>query len=148
MPLEVQLIRAREFIRVGPQGKLNLDRSRAILESLSTACQKRGIERAMLDLRGVRSEFGPEELAECIRMFREIACPHIQRLALIHAGDPHRRVRTLALIASLRGWSVRAFDDFETAFEWLALSRVSRNERPATVVKNQNNARAAGGFVI
>ena len=148
MPLEVQLIRAREFIRVGPHGKLDLARSRAILKSLSAACQKRGIERAMLDLRGVRSEFGPEELAECIRMFREIACPHIQRLALIHSGDPHRRVRTLALIASLRGWSVRAFDDFETAFEWLALSRVSRSEQSGTIVKNQTNARAAGGFAI
>ena len=148
MPLEVQLIRAREFIRVGPHGKLDLARSRIILESLSTACQKRGIERAMLDLRGVRSDFGPEELAECIRMFREIACPHIQRLALIHAGDPHRRVRTLALIASLRGWSVRAFDDFETAFEWLALSRVPKNEQPAIVVKNQSNTRTAGGFAV
>lgn len=148
MPLEVQLIRAKEFIRVGPQGKLDLERSRVILESLATACQKRGIERAMLDLRGVRSEFGPEELAECIRMFREIACPHIQRLALIHAGDPHRRVRTLALIASLRGWSVRAFEDFETAFDWLALARVSKHDHPHPVVKHRNNARAGGGIAI
>jgi len=148
VPLEVQLIRAREFIRVGPQGTLDLERSRAILLTLSAACQKRGIERAMLDLRGVRSDFGPEELAECIRMFREIGFPHIQRLALVHSGDPHRRVRTLALIASLRGWSVRAFEDFETAFEWLALSRVPKNDQPTAVVKNRSNPGAARGVAL
>lgn len=122
MPLEVQLIRAREFIRIGPKGKVDLAESRAILEVLSSACQKRGIERALLDVRDVWSDFGPEELAACIQMFHEIGFPHVKRLALLHAGDPHRRVRTFAMIASLRGWSVRAFDNFEEAFEWLSLN--------------------------
>lgn len=122
MPLELQLIRAREFIRIGPHGKVDLAESRLILEALSSACQKRGIERALLDVRDVWSDFGPEELAACIQMFHEIGFPHVKRLALLYAGDPHRRVRTFAMIASLRGWSVRAFENFEEAFEWLSLS--------------------------
>lgn len=133
MPMEVQLIRAREFIRVGPQGKLDLQNSRTILESLTAACRRRGIERAMLDLRDVWSDFGPEELAAILRMFGEIGFPHIKRLALLHSGDPHRRVRVLALLASLRGWSVRAFDNFEAAFEWLALAKGSEKPRPTVV---------------
>jgi len=120
--LEVQLIRAREFIRVGPQGHLDLGRSRAILCKLTAACRKRGIRRALLDVRDLRSNFGPEELSELIRMFKDIGLPHVRRLALLHSGDPARRVRTLAMIASLRGWEVRAFGDFESAFAWLALT--------------------------
>jgi len=137
--LEVQLIRAREFIRVGPQGHLDLERSRAILSKLTAACRRRGIRRALLDVRDLRSNFGPEELSELIRMFKEIGLPHVRRLALLHSGDPARRVRTLAMIASLRGWAVRAFDDFEAAFEWLALTDSkmdAKSDRPARIVQS------------
>jgi hypothetical protein len=133
MPLELQLIRAREFIRVGPRGKIDLTASRSILESLAAACRKRGIERALLDLRDVWSDFGPEELAHCVEMFHRIGFPHVKRLALLHSGDPHRRVRLLALIGSLRGWAIRAFADFEGALDWLALSEERRHIRRASL---------------
>lgn len=127
MQLDVELIRAREFIRIGPKGRLDLARSRAILKQLSSACRKRGTEKALVDLRDVHSDFGPEELASCLELFKEFGSPYIKKLALLHGADDFRRVRTLALMASLRGWDVRAFDSFESAFDWLALKTRSRN---------------------
>ncbi len=122
MPLDLQIIHAHEFIRMGPQGKLDLAASRAVLETLAAACRKRGIDRALLDVRNVRTDFGLEELAILVQMFREIGFPNGQRLALLHSGDTNRRARLLAFIGTLRGWAVRAFGDFEAALEWLALS--------------------------
>ena len=132
MPLDLQIIHAHEFIRMGPQGKLDLVASRAVLETLASACRKRGIERALLDVRDVRTDFGLEELAALVQMFREIGFPSGQRLALLHSGDPNRRARLLAFIGTLRGWAVRAFGDFEAALEWLALSEGAESaESPA-----------------
>jgi len=123
MPFDVQVIRAQEFIRIGPHGNLDLSASRQILQTLANACRKRGLESALLDLRDVRTDFGPEELATIVRMFREVGFSHGQKLALLHAGDPNRRARILAFLGSLRGWAVRAFGDFEEALEWLALAK-------------------------
>ena len=51
MPLELQIIRACEFIRAGAQGRPDMEASRAMLRELAAACRRRGIDRALLDLR-------------------------------------------------------------------------------------------------
>ena len=49
MPFELQVIRATEFVRVGPQGRLDLKTSKKTLATLAQACRKRGVDRALLD---------------------------------------------------------------------------------------------------
>lgn len=120
MPLELQIIRAREFIRIGAQGRLDLLASYQVLVGLARACRLRGIDRAMLDTRDVQAELTPNDLAELVGAFREIGFTKHQRLAVLHRGDPHRRARTFALIGKLRGWKVQAFDCFEDAMAWLS----------------------------
>src|SRR5438045_3747150 len=112
MPLDVQIIRAREFIRMGPRGELDLGATRAVLETLAAACRKRGIERALLDGRDARTNLTAAEMAELVQIFRLVGFPNGQKLALLHSGDPRRRARILTFIGALRGWSVRAFEDF------------------------------------
>ena len=123
MPLELQIIRAAEFIRLGAEGKLDVAASRGILRGLAAACRKRGITRALLDLRKVpvrpTPAFSPSDLASLVNAFREMGFRRDQRLALLYSADPHHRARLFALISTLRGWSVKAFDDFETAIGWL-----------------------------
>ena len=124
MPLELQIIRAREFIRLGASGQFDLDASRKALASLARACRKRGIDQALLDLRafqlGPTPKFSPSDLASLVGTFREIGFTHEQRLAVLYTADPHRRARLFAFIGTLRGWNVAAFDSFEKALLWLA----------------------------
>ena len=47
MPLELQIIRASEFIRLGAQGRLDLAGSRDILRMLARAWWLRGINQAL-----------------------------------------------------------------------------------------------------
>ena len=124
MPMELQIIRAHEFIRVGPQGKFDLKASKAALAELAGACRKRGISQALVDLRalhpGPKPVFSPNDLVVLVNTFREIGFTHQERLAVLYGSDPHHRARLFAFIAKLRGWSVQAFDNYEQALIWLS----------------------------
>jgi hypothetical protein len=124
MPMELQIIRAQEFIRLGPKGHFDLRTSKAVLANLARACCQRGINQALLDLRalhpGPKPVFSPNDLVTLVNTFREVGFTHQQRLAVLYGDDPHHRARLFAFIAKLRGWSVQAFDNFEQAMLWLS----------------------------
>jgi len=124
MPLELQIIRASEFLRVGPQGTLDLAASIEILRLLAGACARRGIDRAMLDLRDVHAGPTPmltsEDLATLVNAFCEMGFSPRLRLAILYTSDPHRRARLFSFLTTLRGWNVKASDNFETALTWLS----------------------------
>jgi hypothetical protein len=124
MPFELQIIRAREFIRLGAHGKFDLKASKAVLAELATACRKRGINQALLDVRalhpGAKPVFSPDDLVVMVNTFHEIGFTRRHRLAVLYSSDPHHRARLFAFIAKLRGWRVQAFDSFEEAITWLS----------------------------
>ena len=131
MPLDMQIIRAREFIRMDGHGHIQFEQSREALKALGEACRTRGIDRAMLDVRDVRSNLTSADLMALVQMFREVGFSHGQRLALLYSTDPFRRVRRFAFLGTLRGWQVRAFNDFEKAIEWLAMTDAPKAAKTA-----------------
>ena len=125
MPMELQIIRAQEFIRLGVLGQLDLPASKVELATLVRACRKRGINQAMLDLRevqppGAKPIFTPQDLVALMNTFRKIGFTRQQRLAVLYRADPHHRARLFSFVAKLRGWNVLAFDNFEKALGWLS----------------------------
>lgn len=124
MPMELQIIRAQEFIRLGARGHFDMKASKAVLAQLGAACWKRGINQALLDLRalqpGPKAVFSPNDLVTLVNTFCKVGFTHDLRLALLYGSDPHHRARLFAFIAKLRGWKVQAFDDFEAAVTWLS----------------------------
>ncbi|MBI1176877.1 hypothetical protein GC207_05505 [bacterium] len=131
MPIQLEIIRAHEFIRLGTQSELDFDATYGALTTLARACNLRQIRRALLDVRGVQSELTPEALAGLVRSFEEIGFSRDQRLALLHQGDPDRKARVFALISQYRGWKVQAFDSFEEAMVWLSEEDPSADPKPA-----------------
>ena len=124
MPIELQIIRAREFIRLGAHGHIDLKASKEVLALLATACRKRGIHQALLDLRraipGVTPIVSPKDLVTLVNTFHEVGFQREDRVAVLYQYDPHRRAKLFSLIATLKGWKVRAFKDFEKAIFWLS----------------------------
>jgi hypothetical protein len=100
-----------------------MEASRTVLRELAAACRRRGIDRALLDLREIRPGatrlFTPDELATLVNTFHEIGFTYEQRLAVLYSEDPYHGVRMFAFIGALRGWRVRAFSEFEAALNWL-----------------------------
>jgi hypothetical protein len=132
MPIELQIIRAQEFIRLGAHGRFDLKASKAMLAQLAHACCKRGINQALLDLRalnpGPTPVFSPNDLVTLVNTFHEVGFTQKQRLAVLYNSDPHHRARLFAFIAKLRGWKVQAFDNFEEAITWLSSGEESKVE--------------------
>lgn len=132
MPLELQVIRASEFIRLDAQEYLDFEASKDALRELARACQKRGLDRALLDLRSLpvptKRVFTPTELALLVSTFREAGFSRGQRLAILYEHDIYGGVRNFAFISRMRGMDVQAFIGFEHAFEWLFEAQQGEDE--------------------
>lgn len=120
MPVDLEIIRASEFLRMGSHGEFDLAASCALLAKLARACRLRGIHRALIDVRQSRAPLTPTEIAALVNAFHEIGFTRDLRLAILHSGDPSHRARTFAFLSRMRGWMVRAFGDFEEAIYWLS----------------------------
>ncbi len=129
MPLELQIIRAHEFIRMGAKGRFDVAASKAVLADLARACRKRGIHQALLDLRALKPGpvpvFKPKDLVMLVSTFHTIGFTKKHRLAVLYSSDPHRRARLFAFISRIQGWNVGAFVSFEEALAWLAANEQS-----------------------
>jgi len=130
MPLDLEIIRASEFIRLGAHGQFDLAASREILRQLADACQRRGINQALLDLRDLRPGPVPmltrEDLLALVGTFQEVGFRNNHRVAVLYATDPHRRARMFAFLTTLHGGNVKAFEDFEPAVIWLSGGKVEK----------------------
>ena|ERR1043166_5179588 len=127
MAVELQIIRAREFVSLDADEHLDFEASKEALQSLAEACVKRGLERAMLDLRDIpappKPMFTPTQLAALVRTFWQAGFGSRQRLAVLYREDPYGGARLFAFIGRIHGWQVRAFTEFEEAFLWLSKQR-------------------------
>jgi hypothetical protein len=123
MTLAIELIRTPEFIRASPHGILDFSATKETLASLARACVKRGLKRALLDLRGLplpRVPFTCSELVGLVETFRESGFGKTQKLAVLYAEDRHRGAPLFSFIGRMHGWNVRVFKVFEEALQWLS----------------------------
>lgn len=124
MPLQIEIISAAEFLRVGAEGIFNLPESKKALAALTAACRKRKVTRAVLDLRAVQPRTKPVfttlDLSELVNTFPEVGFSTDLRLAILYRSDPHKRARLFAFLSAMHGWKVQAFGDFERAILWLS----------------------------
>ena len=149
MPLELQVIRASEFVCLDPDEHLDFEASKRALQALAFACRKRGLDRAMLDLRSLpvppKPLFTPSQLAALIATFHEAGFGGKQRLAVLYRSDPHGGARMFAFIGRIQGWHVQAFDGFEAALLWLSKDTespiVSREDIAIPIVKREIEAK-------
>lgn len=157
MPIELQIIRANDFIRLGAHGRFDFEESKLALANVARACHKRGINQALLDLRALKPGpvpvLSPTDLASLVYTFREMGFSKEHRLAVLYSSDPHHRARLFALIGRMRGWNVGAFDNFEEALVWLAGGRMEEHDvlsaimQPVPVKIQERPVRARKAFL-
>ena len=132
MPLELQLIRAGEFVRLNAEGNFDLDTSKLALAKIARACRKRRVGRAILDLRELHPLPQPRltrsDLIALVDTFHRLGFSKKHRLALLYSRDPHGRARLFSWITSMHGWQVRSFTNFEEAMFWISDEQSGDNE--------------------
>lgn len=124
MPAALQIIRANEFVRLDVNEHLDMEASKRVLQGLAHACRKRGLDRAMVDLRGLpipsKPLFTPKQLAELVETFHEAGFTKKQRLAVVYEWDNYGGVRNFTLFSRMRGLQVQAFQEFDRAMDWIS----------------------------
>jgi hypothetical protein len=117
---------------------LDFEASKVALQSLAQACRKRGLDRALVDLRALpvpdKPLFTATQLAALIETFHDAGFGRHQRLAVLYREDPHRGARTFAFIGRIQGWQVQAFDGFEQALQWLSEETDSPTKQPENAI--------------
>jgi len=140
MSLQIEIIRAAEFVRVGAEGRFDLPASKEALRTVVATCRQRGVDNAVLDLRtlqpGPKPVFTTSDLLELVNTFPEVGFTRKLRLAILYRSDPHKRARLFAFLGTLHGWRVQAFGDFERAVLWLAQGQEVASP-PAEVVSGK-----------
>jgi hypothetical protein len=149
MPIELHLIRASEFIRLDSDEHIDFEASKRVLQDLAQSCRKRGMARAMLDIRNVpvpdKPRFTPTELAALAGAFREAGFTRQQRLAILYKHDVYGGIRNFTFFSKLRGLHVQAFHEFEAAFYWLAEEQPAEFERGADIPILRHDAKKPAG---
>src|SRR6478609_819518 len=112
MPLEVQIIRACEFVRQRAHGEFDLASTRAAIMALAAACRKRGVETAMVDIREATSNLSPKDLATLVGAFAKAAGPKRLRLAVLHRVNQNYRTELFVFLSAMCGRKVKAFENF------------------------------------
>jgi hypothetical protein len=123
MPAELQVIRASEFVCLDPNEHMDFEASKNELQKLAKACRKRGLHRALLDLRGLpilpRPHFNTKEVASLVGAFRDGGFTQKQRLAVLYEHDVYGIIRNFTLFSREQGLQVEAFLEYEKAMNWL-----------------------------
>src|SRR5215471_17976087 len=150
MPVELQIIRASEFVRLDADEQLDFEATKKALQDLAYACRKRGLDAAMVDVRNVpipeKPHFTKNELAGLVLTFRAAGFSREQRLAVLYRQDVHGGIRDFAFISRMRGLQVQAFTDFEAALQWLSergetAPEQGQDEIPVPIAKRESKAR-------
>jgi len=113
MPLELQIIRAAEFIRMGPKGEFDMVASCAVLTEFGKGMPDARNGSALLDVRKATAPLAPKEMAALVKtFFTEIGFTQNHRLAILHSGDPYRGRERSRSSAGCGDGKLRAFGDF------------------------------------
>ena len=151
MPVHLHIIRASEFVCVDADQHLDFEASKELLHALVLACQKRGLDRAMMDIREVpvldKPYFTVAEIAALAGVFRTAGFARHQRLAILYKVDVHGGIRNFTFFTKLRGLQVQAFNKFEDAMFWLSEQPAELHHGVEVPIQNRAKKRPAGPTV-
>jgi hypothetical protein len=121
MAHDIRVITASDFLRANVQDQLDLEASKALLRDLAKAvvgCPDRHI---LVDTRETgKPIMTSSDLYELVQTLRQLGLGVLNRIAILRRlVDTFDRAQFFEMLANDRGMQVGAFDDFETAFEWL-----------------------------
>jgi len=122
MTIDVRLVQPKDFIRTTANGELDLNVSKELMRRTAVEMEGSPIRRILVDSRQAVASWSTTSLYEVAVVFTEDPAFRNTRVALLTRRERIDNARFMALVANSRGAQMMAFDDFEDAIDWLALS--------------------------
>jgi hypothetical protein len=124
MTHDIRLIHLKDFLRTDLRGNLDLESSKRSLKEIAQACTEHENHHVLIDTRDSDSKATPVDVWELAASLEECGIGRHNRIAILNAPkDDFDRAAFLETCAANRGFSIKAFRDFEKALYWLASDR-------------------------
>jgi hypothetical protein len=120
MPVNLQIVRTSDFLKLDAKGQLDLQQSHDVLASVAKSCVDHGIDCALLDVRDAATTMKLADLHALAKAFHEMGFNDRHRLAVLHRYAARERAEIFTMFATDRGWNVRAFEEYEEAINWFS----------------------------
>ena len=117
--IKVKVIPARDFIRVTPEGKLDFERSTALLAEVAAAGAGLTECEVLLDTRNVESMMSAGDLWFLALELLQYRGAFLRKTAVLCPAERFERAAFFSVCAENRGFNVRPFVSYEDAMEWL-----------------------------
>lgn len=121
MPFDLRIIRIEEFFHTDARTTpIDLEAAYALLAQVVKESRERGIFRVLIDARGNPTGLSIADMYDLVGDFRRYGLTRDHRVAVLRVRpEALERARYLETLADARGFSVRAFSDFEDALDFL-----------------------------
>ena len=121
MPMNLQIIHARDFVRTTSTGQLDWEKSKELFAATAKVAARLEKCEILLDLRQVESStLTDTQVWHLVQLLYDYDPVFREKTALLIPPDaPGDRARFFQLCAINRGFHVKVFNDFEQAVNWL-----------------------------
>lgn len=121
MPFDLRIIRIEEFFHTDARTTpIDLEAAYALLAQVVKESRERGIYRVLIDARGNPTGLSIADMYDLVGDFQRYGLTPDHRVAVLRVRpDALERARYLEALAAARGFSVRAFSEFEDALDFL-----------------------------
>jgi hypothetical protein len=122
MTIDVRVVQTKDFIRTTANGELDLNVSKDLMRRTAEEMKSTPIRRILLDSRQAVASWTTSTLYEIAVVFTDDPAFQNTRVAILTRRERIDNARFMTMVANGRGAQMMAFDDFEDALDWLALS--------------------------
>jgi hypothetical protein len=123
MAINLRVIHGHDFIKLTPDGKLDLEKSKQVLKEVASAAAPLGDYEILIDTRKVEIVMSVTDLWYLAADLRNLGDTFFRKTAVLCPLEGFDRAGFFALCAQNRGLRVSAFTSYEDAMEWLLANR-------------------------
>lgn len=122
MPAKILIIHAQDFLKVTPEGKLDLEESIKILLEIASLVVPQDDYEIIIDTRKAHSVMSPTDMLKLVQVISAFGEKFRRKTAVICPRERFDHAKFLELCASHRGYEIHAFMVYEDAIDWLCSS--------------------------
>jgi uncharacterized protein YfeS len=127
MPTDIRIIQAHDYLKVTPEGKLDLKASKELLMEIASSMGYLAEYEILVDTRKAQTEMSESDLSYLASDLINFDQTFHQKTALLCPAERINRAKFFALFAQNQGYRVEAFDSFEEAIGWLISNATGRS---------------------
>lgn len=119
MPTDIRVIKAKDFVRATPEGKLDFETSKKALIEIASATAHLVDYEILLDTRKAQVQMSVTDLWYLAAELSNLRKPFSRKTAVLCPVERFDDAAFFALCSENRGFRIKAFTSFEDAMNWL-----------------------------